>query len=535
MRFRGLQFRMMVAMLAAAALFAAVAGLVSYRLGYQRALAGGRATLDGLLSAVEKTAAIGAYTSDKILLQEVIDGLGSHDLIASVEVRSPQGAIIVSRQATKTSGADTDPGIRQIVARRLASPFDKNEAVGEVRIEADMARLQASAWAEAGELFLVMAGQTALLAIVLYVMAARLVSRPIVRLADRLRRMRPGSDDRLITPAGHYNDEIGALVEGANVLLQTNRDALHNERELRAEIEKMEAQYRQIFDASSAGIFVLDRDGRLVNCNPTVLRVLGLQLSDMKALRGDDFVHKVFARPDRVMNLIDESARLAETMADDLELRQVGEASRWVHCLISVQFPTSAKRSIEGVMYDITERKRAEVETQRQAEYDALTGLRNRRATDDVIDRFITAAAPAMNPISVLYIDLDGFKQVNDQLGHKAGDQVLVHCAQRLRHVLRRTSDVVGRIGGDEFVAVLNGVGPDDEVLGQIAQAMLSALAEPIVLEDGQVARVAGSIGVACFPVHGTNRKSLLHAADEAMYEVKHSGKNCFAMASGLA
>ncbi|MES2089346.1 MAG: diguanylate cyclase, partial [Pseudomonadota bacterium] len=477
----------------AATFFAAVAGLVAYQLGYQRALDSGRATLEGLLTAVEKTASIGAYTSDKVLLQEVIDGLARHDLVALVEVRSPQGALVVSKQSMSLAHAAGDLSDRQVVKHQLASPFDVKESVGEVRIEADMARLQASARREASVLSLVMVGQTVLLSILLYLMAERLVSRPIVRLAGRLRRMAPGSREQLEIPPGHEDDEIGALVESANVLLQTNREALHNERELRAEIEKMEARYRQIFDASSAGIFVLDSDRRLVNCNPTALALLGLKATDMKQLQSTDLVRMSFARPDHVRYLIDESLHHGTSMEDDLELANAAAAAHWVHCLISAQ-KVGEDRWIEGVIYDVTERKRSEDEAQHLAEHDALTGLRNRRACDAVIDRVIDEATEQESPVSVLYIDLDGFKRVNDELGHKAGDQVLQQCAQRLHHALRRTSDVLGRIGGDEFVMYLHQA--DAEGAKMVAQRVLESLAQPFHLDDVHFS-VNCSIGVA--------------------------------------
>jgi diguanylate cyclase (GGDEF)-like protein/PAS domain S-box-containing protein len=526
MRQQGLQVRFMMVVITVTTLLAIIAAVASYKLGYERALEGGRTTLNGLITAVEKSVSIGAYAQDRVLLQEIIDGISQHELVDKVQVLDAQGKSIVIKQSAHSAGhaaAEVD-----VIKRKLLSPFDHSEVVGEIRVTADVVHMQNAARRDANSLAIMFVLQSVLLAFLIYLIGDRLVSKPIVKLAGLLRHMQPGTREHLDVPAGHERDEIGSLVDGANTLLRANEEALHKERDLRAQIEKMEAQYRQIFDSSSAGIFVLGPDGHLINCNPTALRVLGMGLNDMQHLKGEDFIRRVFARPDRALNLIDEATRCGETVSDDLELLQHGETARWVHCLISVQ---GDSKWIEGVMYDITDRKLAEADALHQAEHDGLTGLRNRAACDVALDHLMSEASTSQVPVSVLYIDLDGFKQVNDQLGHKAGDQVLIECANRLKASIRRTSDLVGRVGGDEFVAALYGVGPSDQVLSQVASDMIRNLREPIVLDDGQVAHVGASIGIACYPNHGPNRKQVLAAADEAMYCVKHTGKNAFAIA----
>lgn len=525
MRRHGLQVRFMMAVVLITTVLAMVAAVVSYGLGYERALAAGRGTVNGLITAVEKSASIGAYAQDRVLLQEVIDGIAQHELVAQVEVLDTTGHPLVTRRSVR-DGVQKMAG--EVVSRDLLSPFDRSEKVGRIRVTADNVHMENSARADAKALAWMFVTQSVVLALLIFGLGNQLVSKPIVRLASLLRTMKPGTSEELGQLPGHEHDEIGSLVDGANALLRSNHLALNKERELRAEIEEMEAQYRQIFDSSSAGIFVLGRDGHLINCNPTALRVLGVKLDEMQRLKAKDFVRQVFARPDRALNLIDEAARCGETVSDDLELIHHGDLPRWVHCLISVQ---GDSHWIEGVMYDITERKRAEAHTQHQAEHDSLTGLRNRAACDVALDHFMAEATVNHVPVSVLYIDLDGFKQVNDRLGHKAGDLVLIECANRLRSALRRSSDLVGRIGGDEFVAGLYGVGPADPVLSQIASDIVESLCQPITLDDGQVAYVGASVGIACYPIHGPNRKQILSAADEAMYGVKHSGKNAYALA----
>ncbi len=529
-RLHGLQLRFMVVVVAAAVIFAAVAAAIAFEMGHLSAIQKGRATLDGLVSAVEKTAAIGCFADDRVLLQEVIDGIASHPLVGSVAVLDAKGDMLVLQRAA--SRAVNGAGVT--IDRRLISPFNKIEQVGTLRIEANMPRLHADARAEATALALTMAAQTAMLALLLYAAGAYLVSRPIVRLARQLVDMTPGTDERLPTPDLHRHDEIGTLIAGANTLLAQTQAALHRERELRASVETMEAQYRQIFDATSAGIFVLDAEGRLINGNPTVLRVIGSPVQQVQQLRGQEFVRQVFARPEKAEAMIADAISRGETAAADLELIHRDGVARWVHCLISVQGRNTARQErdtiIEGVMYDVTDRKSNEMAVRHQAEHDPLTGLKNRAASDTAIDRFIADATAQGGSMTLLYVDLDGFKQVNDAMGHAAGDEVLEQCARRLQAAVRRTSDLVGRLGGDEFVIAMPSAGPEDEAIAAVAAEVLRALCEPMHLADGRRAQIGASIGMASFPLHGRTRKDLANAADDALYEVKRHGKNAYAM-----
>lgn len=534
-----LQVRIMLAMLVGAMLFAVMAAVLGYRTAYQRTFDEGAEQVNGLLDAVDKTLAIGAYTGDKVLLQDVIDGMARNQLVARVDVRDARGTLLVRQYGHRGPVEAVVNHAGQMTTRKLAAPFDKNESVGDVQVYADVDSLHHEARKVANNLAWMMGVQSTVLALLLYVMVYKVVTRPIQRLADQLRNLPPGTSAQLHVPRGHRDDEIGTLVESANVLLASNHSALRNERTLRAEIEKMEAQYRQIFDASSAGIFVLDHDGHLVNCNPTALRILGGDPSDVNRFKAADIIHDVFARPDHVLNLIDQSLRLGGTVSDDLELLGPGDASRWVHCLISVQHAEGWPQNriaqddfhVEGVMYDITDRKSAEAQARHLAEHDALTGARNRRASEDMLERLLIEATADSQPVSVLFLDLDGFKQINDQHGHHAGDQVLVQCAQRMRLSLRRSSDVVGRLGGDEFVILLKGVGSTDPLLIQLTHQLMESVCAPITLDGGVTVSVGVSVGMACSPEHGLTGRQLLLAADEAMYAVKHTGKNAFAMA----
>ena len=153
------------------------------------------------------------------------------------------------------------------------------------------------------------------------------------------------------------------------------------------------------------------------------------------------------------------------------------------------------------------------------ADHDPLTALLNRRAFLDALRSALTLAIHESKSVSVFYIDLDGFKQVNDTLGHDVGDRLLQQVASRLTRYVG-TSDTVARIGGDEFVVLLHAGLPDSSSdIGEQLQALLN---EPFEV-DGQSIQIGASVGVASYPEHGTTEEDLLKYADRAMYEAKRS------------
>ena len=520
----------MLVVVASALAFAAVVGTLTSRFAHGEAITKSRGTLGGLADAVERTAAIGAFAQDRVLLKEVVDGLARHPLVGSVAVLGPDSRPLVQWQEDFPQRSDT-----MVLERRLSSPFNAAEGVGTLRVIANDAVLRAGAREEAIARASLMVLQTGMLAALLYFAATQLVSKPIVQIARALEHIRPGTAERLPTPRLHQGDEIGKLIRGANSLLEAAEAAIRRERELRAAVEAMEAQYRQMFEATSAGIFVLDAGGGLINGNPTVLKIIGSPLSEVRQLRGQDFVNRVFGRPERVRQMIDESRESGQTVSGDLELLSPDGASRWVHCLISVQAgresAAAPEEFIEGVIYDVTERRVGELAMRQRAEHDPLTGLKNRAAIDASIDRLLAEASADGGKVALLYVDLDRFKQVNDALGHDAGDQVLRQCARRLQAATRRITDPVARLGGDEFAIVMPGAGSDDAATALVAAEVVRLLAEPYTLDDGRVARIGSSIGIASLPLHGRTRRDLATAADQALYAVKHHGRNAFAVA----
>jgi diguanylate cyclase (GGDEF)-like protein len=211
----------------------------------------------------------------------------------------------------------------------------------------------------------------------------------------------------------------------------------------------------------------------------------------------------------------------------DLELEMVTATGRkiWVHTKNVVAFSHGQSTLRTALLQDITEKKKVDAIIWRQANFDALTGLPNRQMLRDRLEQSMLLARRSDTLVALVSIDLDNFKEVNDSLGHEAGDRLLVEAGQRIQQCVR-TTDTVARMGGDEFMVVLSAP-PDASVLGALAQSILAALDKPFSLSD-QTVYVSGSAGIAVYPSDGADIDVLLKHADQALYEAKSAGRNRF-------
>jgi diguanylate cyclase (GGDEF)-like protein/PAS domain S-box-containing protein len=182
-----------------------------------------------------------------------------------------------------------------------------------------------------------------------------------------------------------------------------------------------------------------------------------------------------------------------------------------------------------GVFSDITDRYLKDEQIRHLAFHDSLTGLPNRLLFEERLQHAVARAQRDQEQLAVAFIDLDGFKQVNDTLGHDVGDLLLKEVATRIRNRLRRDVDTVARLGGDEFIVLLEDIrAPDD--CAQLAADLIADLSRPVLLK-GQDVQVGASIGIAVFPRDGNEGADLIKRADMAMYEAKTAGKSSYRFA----
>ncbi|MEO5656241.1 MAG: EAL domain-containing protein [Nitrospiria bacterium] len=197
-------------------------------------------------------------------------------------------------------------------------------------------------------------------------------------------------------------------------------------------------------------------------------------------------------------------------------------AIRWIRDrAFPIKDASGAVYRIAGIAQDITDRKQHEETVRHLAYYDALTGLPNRTLLHDRLQQAVLLGRRSGNPVALLLMDLNRFKEVNDTLGHHKGDLLLQQVGMRL-HDLIRESDTVGRLGGDEFAVLLQGTGAADHAMG-VADKLLKTLEAPFVV-DGLTLEVGASIGIALWPRHADDVNQLMQRADVAMYTAKQTG-----------
>lgn len=303
-----------------------------------------------------------------------------------------------------------------------------------------------------------------------------------------------------------FDDASGELAGMIGTILDitTRKDA-------EKALAESEARYRAVVSALGEGIVLVGRDRRVLTCNPAACAILRLPEPDLVGgarwpLIGDD------GEP-RELDLT------RELTGSVYGLRHADGTRAWIAVSTRI-IPDQS--SVVVSFADVTERRMFQQQLEHQALHDALTGLPNRKLFMQRLDHALELARRRDERVAVAFVDLDGFKAVNDTHGHDAGDRLLATIGQRLGGVLRG-SDLVARLGGDEFCAILTGV-EDASAARSIAQRMLDTIAPAI-----EHPNVTASIGLSLFPDDATEPSILLRHADAAMYKVKARGKNAVA------
>jgi diguanylate cyclase (GGDEF)-like protein len=185
--------------------------------------------------------------------------------------------------------------------------------------------------------------------------------------------------------------------------------------------------------------------------------------------------------------------------------------------------------TVQQLQVEIEGREKIAAELDFLANHDALTGLPSLRLCKDRLDQSLAEARRNRQTSAVMFLDLDGFKRINDQHGHEFGDLVLKATADRIKAEIRET-DTVARIGGDEFVIILSSL-PENEIANRIAANVIEQIARPFDVKNIEVV-ISASIGISLYPQNGTTAEELIRSADKAMYQIKRQGKNDFGFIS---
>ncbi len=325
-----------------------------------------------------------------------------------------------------------------------------------------------------------------------------------------------GSHKIVLHSAAPIVSADGEIVGGVAV----NEDI--SERRLLADsLRESEARYQALFEHSIDAVLLMRADGKILSANRQACRLLGYTESELRA-RGREGLTE--PNDPRVTAMVEEHRREGGTRG---ELNMRRKDGSWVPVQISSTTfrDRSGKLCASLIIRDITDRKRAEEHIEYLAYHDELTGIPNRAHFQRAFGEAIALHQRQGLKSALMVVDLDRFKNINDIIGHKAGDELLKQIASRLRACLRDT-DVLARLGGDEFVILMQDAA-SMEAIGAVAHKILAATARPLIIDE-QEFLITASIGISTSPHDGTDLHTLLRNSDVAMYRVKESGKNGF-------
>ncbi|HEY3327797.1 MAG TPA: EAL domain-containing protein [Novimethylophilus sp.] len=292
-------------------------------------------------------------------------------------------------------------------------------------------------------------------------------------------------------------------------------------------IKTSQQMLQSILDAVPVRIFWKDRESRYLGANSLFLQDVGV--GNIRQLIGMDDFH-LFPTPHAELYRKDDQQVMASA-APKLNFEEsistaAGQKKFHLTSKVPLQRPNDGEViGVLGSYTDITALKHAEETIRHQANFDPLTNLPNRRLFNDRLDQEIKKSNRAGQPLALLLIDLDRFKEINDTLGHGMGDMLLMQAAQRLRGCVRET-DTIARLGGDEFAVILGELN-DLGSVERVAQCILLQLAEPFHLINETV-YISASIGITLYPEDAKDLEALLQNADQAMYAAKEQGHNRF-------
>ncbi|WP_295999431.1 EAL domain-containing protein [Rugamonas sp.] len=288
-----------------------------------------------------------------------------------------------------------------------------------------------------------------------------------------------------------------------------------------AALERSEERFRRIVHNAEEGIWEIDAGARTSFVNPKMAQMLGYTIEEMLEQPLPAFMD------DEGRAILERNiARRQQGIAERHEfkfLRKDGSAL-WATLATNPIFDAEGcYMGALALVSDITARKESAEQIWHQANFDALTALPNRHMFQDRLRQEMKKAQREGLFLALLFIDLDGFKQVNDTLGHAQGDALLVETAHRIGACVR-ASDTLARLGGDEFTIILSGLDHVSSV-ERIAQNVIAGLNRPFLLENDS-ACVSASVGIALYPSDAVEAEQLLRCADQAMYAAKHGGRN---------
>ncbi|MEC9254346.1 MAG: diguanylate cyclase, partial [Pseudomonadota bacterium] len=319
------------------------------------------------------------------------------------------------------------------------------------------------------------------------------------------------------------SDLMETLEQSARTMLERNATLTRNLESQRKSQQELSQSYEVLnatLNASNEGILVVDNDDHVVAFNDRYVELLRTSRDEVISRSGTDLFHyscSLFSDKTKLHSQLAAIRDPGKSSFDEYKFLDGSTLDILVLHLYVAGFIWMIR-----VIRDVGEK---EATISYQAYHDSLTGLPNRVHLQQKLSEAIEEATDTHKRFALCYLDLDGFKTINDSLGHSTGDELLIEVAQRLQGVLR-PGDTLARVGGDEFIVLFNHVEHHDEVL-ESAEHLLLRLCDPIRLGRREFV-IGASMGIAIYPTDGEEVGILMRNADIAMYRAKANGKNCY-------
>lgn len=321
--------------------------------------------------------------------------------------------------------------------------------------------------------------------------------------------------DQAIAPSEMQIQRLTCAAHLAAIAIRHERDGQR--------LEESEQRFRSLFTYNPNPVFALDMAGNIQSVNPAGLKLKAGAATD---LVGQHFSYLVFEEDLPRVNQHFSAARAGEPQRFEARVRDESDDKQLTMDIANLPIMVNGEIvGVFGIARDISEQKHYERQLSISASHDGLTGLLNRLSLEDRLVLECRSSLQRKRQLAVMYIDLDGFKSINDSIGHYFGDQVLIEVAQRMTQQVR-PADAVVRMGGDEFVVLLTDLLRDEDVV-PVAERLLESIGKPYCIQ-GIDLHVSASIGITLSDGHLEQPMQLIQQADMAMYKAKQQGRNNF-------
>ncbi len=279
----------------------------------------------------------------------------------------------------------------------------------------------------------------------------------------------------------------------------------------------------KVIEQSAEGIIICDTHHEILSANNAFCEMTGYSLRELLG-NNPGLLDCDYNDSDTYRHLWEQVEQVGHWQGEVWNRRRNGETFPTFLSISAVRDDAGKLTNYIGISSDISQHKEAEKHIRQLAYFDALTGLPNRALLNDRIEQVLTKAQRNHSVVALMFLDLDRFKNINDSLGHRMGDAVLIETAKRIKMAVRE-ADTVSRLGGDEFILVLSEA--DNEGVAHVAEKVIQAITKPFYIANHELS-VSPSIGISMYPVDGINAETLVQSADSAMYRAKQSGRNTY-------